>query len=132
MYFVNIKARVGSQLDEHRLGNLSILYNSWAKVFCINGFLVSTCDFCAFLLMKSRLCRLVRINPVILKDTAFISIQSHFNHDWVISVPKVPTDRWTDGFSALYELLVTAFYVWHSTSVFSVGNFVSLESTTSC
>ena len=65
-----------------------------------------TIVFYVLLSMNSRLCRLVKINFVFLKDTAFISSKSDFDQCtdcWVISVPKMQTDRQTDSFSALYN-----------------------------
>ena len=65
-----------------------------------------TIAFYTLLSMTDRFCRLVKINIVFLKDTAFISSKSSFDqckHCWVISEPKMQTDRQTDGFSALYS-----------------------------
>ena len=53
---------------------------------------------CALVWLSYRMCRLLKINFVILKDTAFILRKSHFNpcwHGWDICVPKMQMDRWT-------------------------------------
>ena len=55
--------------------------------------------FYTLLLMNSGLCRLVKINFVFLKDTAFISSKFRFDQCTdcrVISVPKLQMDRQTD------------------------------------
>ena len=50
------------------------------------------------LLINSGFCRLVKINLVFFKDTAFISSKSRFDrcwHSWVMSIPKMQTDGQT-------------------------------------
>lgn len=66
--------------------------------------LVNACYIFVFYtlpLMNGELCRLVKVNSIILKDAAFILSKCHFEwctHCWATSVLKT-ADGWIDGFS---------------------------------
>ena len=69
----------------------------WPYALWVNGYYNFV--FYILLLMNSGIYRLVKINSVILKDTAFISSKSQFNrcrHCLVIITSKIQIEGWTD------------------------------------
>ena len=68
--------------------------------------LAYTTAFCALVWMNTGTFRLIKIYSEVPEDSAFISNKSRFDrcwHCWDSGVTVRQTDRWTDGFLALYS-----------------------------